>query len=61
MTVTRKDLDTRYAEWFRSSRKTEEAKKEILERFSQEPEPYEWMMQDIWEQSRKIIIKWSHA
>lgn len=61
MTVTRKDLDTRYANWFRNVRKTEEAKAEILDRFSHEPEPYEWTEQDIYEQSRKIIDKWSRA
>ena len=61
MTVTRKDLDTKYAHWFRKVRKAEEAKTEILDRFSQEPEPHEWTEQDIWEQSRKIIAKWSHT
>jgi hypothetical protein len=35
----------------------DEAKKEILSLFSTEPEPYEWSDQDIWEQSRKIILK----
>lgn len=49
MTVTRKDLDTKYANWFRNVRKTEEAKVEILDRFGHEPEPYEWTAQDIWE------------
>lgn len=61
MTVTRKDLDTRYANWFRNVQKSEEAKSEILEYFSQEPELYEWTEQDICEQSRKIIAKWSRT
>ena len=60
MTVTRNDQDTKYAHWFHNVRKIEAAKAEILDRFSQEPEPYEWTEQDIWEQSRKIIAKWSH-
>lgn len=47
MTITRKDLDTNYANWFRNVRKLEEAKAEILDRLSHEPEPYEWTMQDI--------------
>ena len=61
MTVARKDLDTKYAHWFRNIRKPEAAKAEILDKFSQEPEPYEWTEQDIWEQSRKIIAKWSRT
>jgi hypothetical protein len=40
MTITRKDLDTNYANWFRNVRKLEEAKAEILDRFSHEPELY---------------------
>ena len=35
------------------------AKAEILNNFSEEPEPYEWTEQDIWEQSRKILRKWN--
>lgn len=60
MTITRNDLDTRYAYWFRNVSQPEQAKAEILKHFSEEPEPYEWTEQDIWEQSRKILIKWSH-
>lgn len=59
MTITKKDLDTKYAYWFRNVRHVEQAKAEILENFSEEPEPYEWTEQDIWEQSRKILMKWS--
>lgn len=61
MTITRKDLDTNYANWFRNVRKLGEAKAEILDRFSHEPELYEWTEQDIYEQSRKIIDRWSRA
>ena len=61
MTVTRKDLDTKYAHWFRNVGHPELAKAEILKNFSEEPAPYEWTEQDIWEQSRKIIAKWSHT
>ena len=61
MTITRKDLDTRYAHWFRNVSQPEQAKAEILKQFGEEPEPYEWTEQDIWEQSRKILIKWSQA
>lgn len=59
MTITKKDLDAKYAHWFRNVRRPEQAKAEILKYFSEEPEPYEWTEQDIWEQSRKILIKWS--
>lgn len=59
MTITKKDLDTKYAHWFRNVRQPEMAKAVILKYFSEEPEPYEWTEQDIWEQSRKILTKWS--
>ena len=59
MTITKKDLDAKYAHWFRNVRRPEQAKAEILKYFSEEPKPYEWTEQDIWEQSRKILIKWS--
>lgn len=61
MTITRKDLDTRYAYWFRNVNQSEQAKAEILKNFSKEPEPYEWTEQDIWEHSRKILRKWSQT
>lgn len=59
MTVTKADLDSRYEHWFRSAQNKDPAKEEILALFSQEPEPYEWTEQDIYEQSRRIIAKWS--
>ena len=59
MTITKKDLDTKYAHLFRNVSQPEQAKAEILNNFSEEPEPYEWTEQDIWEQSRKILRKWS--
>lgn len=59
MTITKKDLDTQYAHWFQNVSQPEQAKAEILKNFGEEPEPYEWTEQDIWEQSRKILIKWS--
>ena len=59
MTITKKDLDTKYAHLFRNVRQPEQAKAEILKNFSEEPAPYEWTEQDIWEQSRKILRKWS--
>jgi len=59
MTITKKDLDTKYAHWFRKVSQPEQAKAEILKNISKEPEPYEWTEQDIREQSRKILRKWS--
>lgn len=59
MTITRKDLDTKYAHWFWNVHNPEQAKAEILSNFAEEPEPHEWTEQNIWEQSRKILIKWS--
>ena len=59
MTITKRDLDTKYAHWFRAVSQPEQAKAEILKYFGEETEPYEWIEQDIGEQSRKILIKWS--
>lgn len=59
MTITKKDLDTKYAHWFRNVSQPEQAKKEILKNFCEEPEPYEWTEQDIWELTRKLLRKWS--
>ena len=62
MTLTRKMLDTRYSWWFHGKRNAEQAKEEILNRFSQEPDDdHEWTEQDICEQSRKIIARWDNA
>ena len=59
MTITKKDLDTKYAHLFRNVRQPEQAKAEILKNFSVDPEPYECTELDIWEQSRKMLRKWS--
>ena len=62
MTLTREMLDTRYSWWFHGKRNAEQAKEEILNRFSQEPDDdHEWTEQDICEQSRKIIARWDNA
>ena len=62
MTLTRKLLDTEYIWWFQNKRHVEQAKQEILELFSKEPdETHEWTEQDIYEQSRKIIARWDNA
>lgn len=62
MTITAADLDTKYAAWFIGMRDTRQAKKEILQLFSVEPdEEHTWSEQDICEQSKKIILKWSKA
>ena len=58
MTITRHLLDTEYAYWFRNKCNTEQAKQEILELFSDEPDDFrEWSEQDIYEQVRKIIAR----
>ena len=60
MTITIADLEKEYAAWFIDMRNTKQAKQEILELFSTEPDDkYVWSEQDIYEQSRKIIIKWN--
>ena len=60
MTITRRQLDSEYAEWFRGMRYTEEAKREILKLFGTEPdEDHRWTGQDIYEQSKKIIERWN--
>ena len=62
MTITAADLDTKYAAWFIGMKNTEQAKREILELFSNEPdEEHAWSEQDIYEQSRKIILKWNET
>ena len=58
MILTRRLLDTKYASWFHNKRNTEQAKKEILLVFSEEPDEFhKWSEQDIYEQSRKIIAR----
>ena len=59
MILTKKDLDTEWAEMFRHCKNSEAAKKEILARFFEEPgDGYVWSQQDIYEQMRKIIRKY---
>lgn len=59
MIITAGDLETTYALWFRDRRNVNQAKAEILRLFSTEPDDeHTWSEQDIYEQSRKIIIKW---
>ena len=58
MIISRADLDSTYAEWFRGSHHAEQAKQEILALFSEEPDELHcWTEQDIYEQSRKIIAR----
>lgn len=58
MTITAADLEKKYAAWFTAMKNTERAKCEILELFSTEPDDeHIWSEQDIYEQSRKIILK----
>lgn len=60
MTITAADLEKKYAAWFIGTKNMEQAKLEILELFSTEPDDeHVWSEQDIYEQSRKIIIKWN--
>ncbi len=60
MTITAADLETKYAMWFFGKKNTKQAKREILELFSTElDESHTWSEQDIYEQSRKIIMKWN--
>ena len=62
MTITIADLETKYAAWFLGMKNTEQAKREILELFSTEPDDeHAWSEQDIYEQSRKIILKWNES
>ncbi len=62
MTITAADLEKKYAAWFIGMRNTRQAKEEILELFSTEPDDkYVWSEQDIYEQARKIIIKWNDS
>lgn len=62
MTITITDLEKKYAAWFVGMKNTGQAKQEILELFSNEPDDeHTWSEQDISEQSRKIIIKWNDS
>ena len=62
MTITAADLEKKYAAWFLGMRNTGQAKEEILELFSTEPDDeHSWSEQDIYEQSRKIILRWNET
>ncbi len=62
MTITITDLEKKYAAWFVGMKNTGQAKQEILELFSTEPDDeHTWSEQDISEQSRKIMIKWNDS
>ena len=62
MTLTEKDLKTKYAFWFKNLKDSSKAEKVILARFSEEPdELHVWTEQDIYEQSRKIIEAYEKA
>ena len=59
MTVTRKDLETKWWELFLNCKNPQAAKEEILSIFLQEPDDdHEWSEQDVYEQIRKIIQKY---
>ena len=60
MILSRKELDTKLAALFLHCKDAEAAKTEILELFSEEPDDgHQWTEQDIYEQMRKIIRKYS--
>ena len=62
MTITIADLEKKYAAWFVGMKNTEQAKREILKLFSTEPDDeHTWSEQDIYEQSRKIILRWNDS
>ena len=62
MTLTEKDLKTKYAFWFKNLKDSSKAEKAILARFSEEPDELPvWTEQDIYEQSRKIIKAYEKA
>lgn len=58
--MTRNDLDTKLANMFLNCKDVEAAKAEILVLSSEEPDDeHRWTEQDIHEQMRKIIRKYS--
>ena len=62
MTLTITDLEKKYAVWFIGMRNTRQAKREILELFSTEPDDeHVWSEQDIYELARKIILRWNET
>ena len=59
MTITRKELDTKWWLMFGQYKNPETAQAEILALFSEETDDeHQWTEQDIYEQSRKIIRKY---
>ena len=57
MTITITDLEKKYAAWFVGMKNTGQAKQEILELFSTEPDDeHTWSEQDISEQSRWQVL-----
>ena len=62
MTITLADLEKKYAAWFVGMKNTGQAKREILDSFSTEPDDeHTWSEQDIYGQSRKIILRWNDS
>ena len=62
MTIIIADLEKKYAAWFVGMKNTEQAKREILDLFSTEPDDeHTWSEQDIYEQARKIILRWNDS
>ena len=60
MILTGNDLDTKWADLLLQCKEPEAAKTDILALFSSEPDDeHQWTEQDIYEQMRKIIRKYS--
>ncbi len=60
MILTGNDLDTKWVDLFLPCKDVEAAKSEIMALFSEEPNNgHQWTEQDIHEQMRKIIRKYS--
>ena len=56
MTITKTDLRTRHAFWFKNLKDSSKAEETILARFSEEPDEFQvWSEQNIYEQSRQIV------
>ncbi len=60
MILTQDDLDRDWQWLFLHCKDTTAAKEEMLAMFSEEPDDkHEWSEQDLYEQMRKIILKYS--
>ena len=60
MILTGNDLDTKWADLLLHCKDVEAAKAEIMALFSEEPDNgLQWTEQDIYEQMRKIVQKYS--